>query len=48
MTDLILTKIKLYQLLIEKSNQENLTLDETDLIFILSRDAEIQKILSKK
>ena len=48
MSELILTKIKLYHLLIEKSNKENLTLEETDLIFNLTRDADIQKVLSTK
>lgn len=48
MSELILAKVNLYKLLIEKSNKENLTLEETDLIFNLTRDSDIQKILSTK
>lgn len=48
MTELVIAKNNLYKLLIEKSNNETLTLEETDLIFVLSRDKDIQKILSEK
>lgn len=46
-TELLVAKKKIYSLLVNKSNDE-LTNAELDLMFVLSRDTQIQAYLQQK